>query len=119
MVEQRYIDYWRSQRHDHEAQVQRWQQEAWAVVQQVKTVLVSQFGATKIIVFGSLVRGRFNADSDIDMAVAGIPKADFFAALAVVNQISQRWIDLKPLESLEPHFRARVLSTGQVLDAEC
>ncbi|WP_228020989.1 hypothetical protein [Microcystis sp. LEGE 08355] len=35
--------------------------------------------------------------------------------------ISDRWIDLKPIEDLEPHFLNRVLQTGECLYAsdEC
>lgn len=68
------------------------------------------------MVFGSLVQERFGEDSDIDLAVAGIDKADFFAALAAVNAHSKWWIDLKPIESLEPRFKERVLATGRVID---
>lgn len=79
-------------------------------------LLRTQFGVTQAIVFGSLVRDRFGEDSDIDLAVEGLAKADFFEALAAVNAQSQRWIDLKPMESLEPRFKETVLSTGRVVD---
>lgn len=116
MVEQKYIDYWRAKQAAQAVQIQRWEQEAWADLRAAVLLLRNQFGVTQAIVFGSLVRDRFGEDSDIDLAVEGLEKADFFEALAAVNAQSQRWIDLKPMESLEPRFKERVLSTGRVVD---
>ena len=116
MVEQKYIDYWRARQAEQKVQIQRWEQEAWVDLKVAVLLLRAQFGVTKAIVFGSLVRDRFGEDSDIDLAVKGLAKADFFEALAAVNAQSKRWIDLKPMESLDPRFKERVLSTGRVVD---
>ncbi len=82
---------------------------------QIAPMLRDRFGATRVILFGSLAKGTFAADSDIDLAVAGIAKADFFTALADANSLAHTWVDLKPLEDLSPHFRQRVLETGEDL----
>jgi len=116
VVKQKHIDYWRARMAESDLQCRAMEQEAWCQVKQAVALLKEQFGATKAIVFGSLVRNRFGEDSDIDLAVAGIKKTDFFQALSAVNDHNQRWIDLKPLEDLEPHFRERVLATGKVID---
>lgn len=81
-------------------------------------MLKQEFGVTRIIVFGSLVKHRFHPDSDIDIAAEGIPAADYFAAVAAVNRVSRRWVDLKPLESLDSHFRDRVLAEGTIIDVQ-
>lgn len=78
-------------------------------------MLREDYGATKIILFGSLARGRFTVDSDIDLAAESIPPEKFFHALGDVNRIAPCWVDLKPLEALEPHFLQRVMQTGEVL----
>ena len=49
------------------------------------------------------------------LAVEGIEPAQFFYALADLNALAPSRVDLKPLESLEVHFKQRVLSTGEVL----
>ena len=118
MVEQKYIDYWKARQAEEDARIKVLEAEAWEDIAKVAAVLREQFKATQIIVFGSLVRDRFGEDSDIDIAAAGIEHGDFFRALAVVNDYSRREIDLKPIESLEPHFKERVLSTGRVLDED-
>ncbi|MGB3765161.1 MAG: nucleotidyltransferase domain-containing protein [Phormidesmis sp.] len=116
-VEQKYIDYWRSRQAKRVAQEKVWEEAAWAEVEKVARLLKSQFGVTKVIVFGSLVSDRFGEDSDIDIAAEGMADADFFEALAAVNAKSDRWIDLKPIESLDARFRDRVFETGRVVDA--
>lgn len=90
---------------------------AWDEVQCIAQALRDRFGATRVIVFGSLVRGRFSDRSDLDIAFEGIAAERFFAALAMANGLSARAVDLKPLESLSPYFRERVLATGRELDA--
>ena len=78
-------------------------------------LLKATYHAEHIILFGSLVLGHFHTQSDIDLAVQGIEPAQFFYALSDLNSIAPSRIDLKPLESLERHFKQRVLATGEVL----
>lgn len=116
MVEQRFVDYWRQQRQREVAQIEAAKQKAWSDVQRVARLLRQEFGATRILVFGSLVKDRFSLDSDIDMAVAGVAKERFFEAVAAVNEGCDRWVDLKPIESLEPYFWQRIQSQGIWMD---
>ncbi|MGB7084779.1 MAG: nucleotidyltransferase domain-containing protein [Phormidesmis sp.] len=118
MVEQKYVEYWRSRQAQQRAQVQLWEKEAWIEVERAVGLLRDRFGATAAIVFGSLVKDRFGEDSDIDLAVEGIAKARFFEALTAVNAHSKWWVDLKPLEDLEARFKAKVLATGSVIDED-
>lgn len=83
----------------------------------IKKMLVQQFGARRIILFGSLAKGRFQEGSDIDLAAEGIAPGEFFQALAAANRTTAAWVDLKPWEELEPHFRQRILSTGMIIYA--
>lgn len=84
-VEQKYIDYWRKKQAEQDAQCKIWEREAWQVAKEVASRLQRQFGATEVIVFGSLAKGQFGEDSDIDLAVAGLKTADFFPALSAAN----------------------------------
>jgi uncharacterized protein len=119
MVEQKYIDYWRDRQIKQAAQSEALARQAWEDIQQIAKLLISKFGATQIIVFGSLMQGdRFDAESDIDIAVKGIPPQDYFAAMAAANRISHQWVDLKPIESLDSHFLQKVLKTGKSIHAE-
>jgi predicted nucleotidyltransferase len=118
-VEQKYIDYWRDRQAKEAAASRALAKQAWEDVERIAKLLTTEFGATQIIVFGSLVQGdRFDAESDIDIAVRGIPPEDYFTALATVNRISHQWVDLKPIEVLDPHFLRKVISTGKSIYAE-
>lgn len=114
---ERYVDYWRRRQAAQQARNQQLAREARADLKQIVDALVCQFGAKRIILFGSLVRGHFAPGSDLDLAVEGIARGDYFAALAAINRLTRLWVDLKPLEDLEPHFRQRVLMTGECIYA--
>lgn len=112
-METRDVVYWHRRRTQRQTQSQRLAQQARVDLGRIVDALVREFGAKRIILFGSLVRGRFAPGSDIDLAVEGIPHGDYFAALAAANRLTRLWVDLKPLEDLDPHFRQRVLTTGE------
>lgn len=112
-----YVGYWLRRRAEQRLWNQRLAKRARADLERIVAVLVGEFGAERIILFGSLARGCFAPGSDIDLALAGISPADFIVAMARVNSLTSLWVDLKPLEELEPHFCQRVLATGELLYA--
>ena len=116
MVDQRFTDYWQQQQQRQLAQFKVLKYRAWQDTQHIAKVLRQDFGATGIFVYGSLVKDQFSAESDIDIAVTGIAKDRFFEAVAVVNDGCDRWVDLKPIESLEPYFWQRIQSQGIWID---
>lgn len=95
-----YLEYWQKRQKEQQEYNQKLAQEARKKLPAVIDYLKENFPITKIILFGSLVKGKFNETSDIDLAVAGIPPESFFQALGKVNLISDRWIELKPIEDL-------------------
>jgi predicted nucleotidyltransferase len=112
-----YLSYWREQHKQQDKQNQYLAQQARKNLETIIEYLIQTFPIKKIILFGSLVKNKFTETSDIDLAVEGIPPALYFSALAQVNALGDRWIDLKPLEDLNPHFLQRVMETGEVLYA--
>ncbi|MCP4166459.1 MAG: nucleotidyltransferase domain-containing protein [Chloroflexi bacterium] len=111
----RFIGYWRQRQTEQRALSQQLAQQAREEALQIAAMLRQRYRATRVILFGSLAQGRFTPGSDIDLAIEGLAPADFFPALAQANEFSNSWVDLKPLEDLEPHFRTRVLATGEDL----
>lgn len=114
-MDDKYLQYWQRVQAEEQQHLRLATQRAWQEAQQIAHCLRQNFGATQIIVFGSLARDRLTATSDIDIAVAGIARDRYFEAVAAVNDLSDRWVDLKPLEDLELHFKRRVLETGRIL----
>ncbi len=91
--------------------------QAWHEAKAIATMLRQRFGATRVIVFGSLLGDRFAPQSDLDLAAADIPRDRYFDAVAQANGLSQRWVDLKPLEDLDPYFKQRLIERGIEIDA--
>lgn len=61
---------------------------AWAVARRAAQLLKRQFGATRVVVFGSLVHpGMFNPWSDVDIAAWGIRPEDTFRAIGEVFEL--------------------------------
>jgi uncharacterized protein len=114
-MEQNYIDYWRDRQARQKRQHQQLATQARQEVGLIADLLVKQYDVQRIVLFGSLVRDRFVAESDIDLAVEGLPSASYFEILALVNQLASRWVDLKRWEDLYPHFQSRVIDTGEVI----
>ena len=87
----------------------RWQEEqhaltqrrerAWQLARSAAQLLKEQFGATRVVVFGSLTHeGRFTPWSDVDIAAWGLKKEDTFRAIGAVmdldNQIALNLVDV-------------------------
>lgn len=86
--------------------------EAWEVAQRCIALLKERFGATRVILFGSVVgEGTWHAGSDIDLAEEGIKPEEFFKAYSALRNAMPRGldVDLVALESAYPEMRARIL----------
>ncbi len=58
---------------------------AWILARQAAALLSKEFGATRIVVFGSLVhQGAFTLWSDVDIAAWGIKPQDTLRAIGAV-----------------------------------
>ena len=81
----------------------------------VVEVLAREFGVRRVILFGSLVSGFVDRDSDIDLAVEGLPGRSYFAALLRVEAVAGVHVDLIPLEEVSPSLRRLIDDRGEVL----
>lgn len=78
--------------------------------------ILQSYGATRIILFGSLCRPeKFHERSDIDLAVCGISAEKFIRASADVMTALDWPTDVKPWEELDEFFREMILKRGEVL----
>jgi len=98
-------------------QLERRRKHALRVARQAAEMLRSSFGATRVVLFGSLARhGEFTLWSDIDLAVFGIPAERFFAAVAAVTGISSIFrVDLVDAETCQASLRAALDQEGMIL----
>jgi predicted nucleotidyltransferase len=116
-MEQKYIDYWRDRQQQQKQSNRKLAEQARQEVRLIVDFLIQQYNVQRVILFGSLTRDRFVAESDIDLAVEGLSPTNYFEILAQVNRLASRWVDLKLWQDLEPYFQSRVLETGEVLYA--
>ena len=92
-------------------------QEALAAAIRVADFLRREFGAAEVIAFGSLVRdGVFDGRSDIDLAVRGIPAAEFYRAYAAATAVSPQFdLDLIDLDACPQPLCETILKEGRPL----
>lgn len=64
--------------------------------------LLRAAGAREVYVFGSVAAGKPHGRSDVDLAVAGLPPENFFAALAHLEDLFERNVDLVDLDDPTP-----------------
>jgi uncharacterized protein len=77
--------------------------EAWQAAREVAALLRSHFGARRVVAFGSLVHpGLYTGDSDVDLAVSGVPPAVFFKAWAAAADACPFELDLVDLRDCSP-----------------
>ncbi|MEZ4515173.1 MAG: nucleotidyltransferase domain-containing protein [Chloroflexota bacterium] len=89
-------------------------QRAWKVARQIAAMLRTAYGAKQIIVFGSLAAtGPFDACSDLDLAVSGIPFDKFFRAYVDAMDIAQDFkLDLLDLADCPTTMRESICAKG-------
>jgi predicted nucleotidyltransferase len=76
--------------------------------------LLRTMGASQVFVFGSLVRGELRPDSDIDMAVSGLPASVYFSAVSRASDLLGRPVDLLDLDDHTPLVQ-HLLSSGELI----
>jgi len=80
-------------------------------------LLREEFGATRVIAFGSLAHGAwFEPRSDIDLAVEGVPVEAFWRAWCALDRLgSTVEIDLVAIESAPERLRDEIAQQGVAL----
>ncbi len=76
--------------------------------------LLRSMGASQVFVFGSLVKGELPPDSDIDLAVSGLPANVYFSAISRASDILGRPVDLLDLDDDTPLVR-HLLGGGELV----
>ncbi len=87
---------------------------AWEVACKAATILKERFGATRVLVFGSLAHGAwFTPRSDIDLLADGIPVEKFFHAEADVEAVTTGYkVDLVDSRECSPELLEQVEEEG-------
>lgn len=92
----------------------RRRERAWAVARQAAQLLREQFGATRVVVFGSLARAEaFTLWSDIDLAAWGLrPEDTFRAVAALIGFDTEIAVNLVDVTACRPAVREAIEREG-------
>jgi len=87
---------------------------AWNVARRGAECLKSEFGATRVVVFGSLAEGTyFDERSDIDFAAWGTPREAYLNALGMLMDLDPRYeVDFVRVEEAFPSLLERIEAEG-------
>lgn len=81
-------------------------------LREVKPIILSDYRAKDIGLFGSFVRGDQHGDSDIDVLVEFEEEADLFDLVGLgqyLEEILQRKVDVVPKRAIRPELRESIL----------
>ncbi len=100
----------------------RRREDAWTLARETAATLRGDYGASRVLLFGSLAKGYFGRWSDVDVIVFGIPadrRAQAIASLSIEPEPSNPahlGLDLLAAEELAPDFLAAAERDGIELD---
>lgn len=78
------------------------------------TAVLKAAGAREVYVFGSAASEKMRSDSDVDIAVSGLPPDVFFRAMSDAERALGRPLDLIDLDEDNP-FTRYLKSEGELL----
>ncbi len=76
-------------------------------------LLLREMGAREVYVFGSAAKNELRPNSDIDLAVTGLPPRSFFYAVAKASDYVGRPVDLVDLDVPSP-IVGHLLRSGEL-----
>jgi len=104
------------QRHEHQQEVARQRaQKAYESLPKLVRILSDDYDAVRVILFGSLAREEFRINSDIDLAVSGMPAENYFKALGHLLLESPCSCDLVTIEDASDLLKQRIEEDGVIL----
>ena len=86
-----------------------------ALMPEARHLLYDRYGATSVVLFGSLAVGDYRETSDVDIAVTGLASIHYFAALTDLMNLFAVPVDLVRLEEASSSLRERILAEGRRL----
>ncbi|MBM4320702.1 MAG: nucleotidyltransferase domain-containing protein [Deltaproteobacteria bacterium] len=78
-------------------------------------VLAAELGAGRIFLFGSLAWGEVHEQSDVDLAVEGLPPGAEDVLAARLGDALQLTVEVVPLERAPASLQSRILADGVLL----
>ena len=117
---QPYVARRRRQKAEMRSRLKQHHQAGIAQAKELAATLKAEFGATKVVLFGSTLSARsFNLRSDIDLAVWGLPCKDYMSALSRLFCQSEAFdVDLIRIEEAPDSLKDYISSEGVTIDED-
>ena len=77
--------------------------------------ILKENGAKEVFIFGSIVNGKFNENSDIDIAVKSLKPEKFYKVASILMFELDNEFDLIDLDDNENNFSQMLLKVGGLL----
>ena len=77
--------------------------------------ILKENGAKEVFIFGSIANGKFNVNSDIDIAVRGLESEKFYKVASILMFELENEFDLIDLDDKENRFSQMLLKVGGLL----
>lgn len=108
---------WRKRQERERQEMEARRERAWEVARQAADLLRGRFGASKVVVFGSLARGDlFHERSDVDLAAWGIDERDYLKAVSQLLDLdSTLEVNLVRIEEAREGVQAAIERDGKVI----
>jgi predicted nucleotidyltransferase len=88
-------------------------EKARAEAKRLAQILADEYGVERVYLFGSFAWGKeVRPDSDIDLAVEGLPPRQFFKAYGRLEKATRYAFDIVPLEKATARLRKQILEMG-------
>lgn len=111
-----YVAGWRRRDEEAAARAIAWRTDVRARVVRAVELLVQRFGATRVVLFGSLARDSATPGSDVDLLVEGLSADTFWDAAAAVDRVLMDVpVDLVPAQFARPEVLERARQEGEVM----
>ena len=111
-----YIKAWEKRIIEKQKEREHLRKRAYQEAQALANILYAKYSATSVYLFGSLLeRERFNENSDIDLAVEGLPGSIFFEAAGELLLHTRFPLNLIPLRNCRESLREKIATTGERL----
>jgi predicted nucleotidyltransferase len=115
-----YIEGWKRRAAQSRKHAEEQARAAFATARQLARILSEEYQVSEVWLAGSLagyLQGyrSFDEHSDIDLAVRGLAPEKYYSALAHLNEVSPREVDLIDLDTCPDSLRRAVCERGVLL----
>ena len=77
--------------------------------------ILKENGAKEVYIFGSIANGKFNENSDIDIAIRGLKESEFYKVASILMFELEHEFDLIDLDDKANDFSQMISKVGGLL----